>query len=967
MADNKENVLEEYLEKAQNGDVDAQFKIAWAYDQGEGVEQDYVEANKWWQKAAEQGDRVAAYNLALNLRNARGVEESDYENAFKWFLESANRGYTKAFFKVAWAYDQGEGVKQDYVEANKWYLKAAEQGNRVAQYNLAINLKNASGIEQPDYETAFKWNLESANRGYTKAFFRVAWAYDQGEGVEQDYVEANKWWLKAAEQGDKVAQYNLAQNLRNERGVAEPDYEAAEKWYIESAKLGYEKANDRLRELQEEKSMLADFKGIEVIELEKKPGWENFVEGYYELADIINNAAIYKQKIPNKMFEARIEKFTCECIEYLFKHILKKNPLLDLIEPDKLSDKEKCEIIVSICFEGKNEEKICNAISELKSIKIDVVNYKRISQWINEIIMQCCYSTEFGNYFDIADIRDKTGEFIYTRYLSMIEALLLDKKDVVALYSRQILNYILKYTYLSKSRRIDWPNKELDIVKKIEILEKGNYISKEMLQQCSFVRYITNLGHHLVSTKEWNEWDDVKCVEDTIQLICYYLKEVKVTYVLDVQQWNKIGEGLRTWKKNHSSLYFCNDDELNKYTVGWLAESYVKNNDIVAAIYGRRLLEMWINQKFSSAYSGFLWPEGKDNILEEINFLYEKNIISDNERENAHTIRRNCNNALHIEGGNDSVCSARTIYYDVERLIKPRNLVNAKNAEEKKSNLKKAVYIEYSTIEKKWEERRRKREEEKELLERIEMFLGPVIFTIVFLALFNTLFINSPFFIRFVLSIMLAVAPVGGMRTLFKLEQMDMKAKLAIMVTFVVIIMFFLITLISAESDVGHTGESVGSQTETTEEQQEYISIYDAEITDAQILRIEKNMNPTTVKYVQRDYTDLSLIHRVLAYAENNESTVEQVLNNLGISLSLQNKNNQTETYTSIYDVNLTDSQFDKVKSQLDVEITNKVSNELSNKSITASHELYISFCALYDAEAVEKVLNETLGVTLNP
>ena len=41
--------------KAEAGDADAQYNLGWMYDEGEGVEQDFKEAVKWYQKAADQG------------------------------------------------------------------------------------------------------------------------------------------------------------------------------------------------------------------------------------------------------------------------------------------------------------------------------------------------------------------------------------------------------------------------------------------------------------------------------------------------------------------------------------------------------------------------------------------------------------------------------------------------------------------------------------------------------------------------------------------------------------------------------------------------------------------------------------------------------------------------------------------------------------------------------------------------
>ena len=47
----------------QNGDAEAQFKLAQAYENGDGVEKDLSEAEKWYRKAAEQGHAEAKETL----------------------------------------------------------------------------------------------------------------------------------------------------------------------------------------------------------------------------------------------------------------------------------------------------------------------------------------------------------------------------------------------------------------------------------------------------------------------------------------------------------------------------------------------------------------------------------------------------------------------------------------------------------------------------------------------------------------------------------------------------------------------------------------------------------------------------------------------------------------------------------------------------------------------------------------
>ena len=86
----------------------------------EGVQQDDVEAVKWYRKAAEQGDADAQVFLGLMYRNGKGVQQ-DYAEAVKWVRKAAEQGNAEAQFNlgVIVMYRSGKGVQQDYAEAVK--------------------------------------------------------------------------------------------------------------------------------------------------------------------------------------------------------------------------------------------------------------------------------------------------------------------------------------------------------------------------------------------------------------------------------------------------------------------------------------------------------------------------------------------------------------------------------------------------------------------------------------------------------------------------------------------------------------------------------------------------------------------------------------------------------------------------------------------------------------------------------
>ena len=97
--------------RAEQGDAEAQFKLGSIYSKGKGVPKDFVEAVRWYRKAADQGFAPAQDNLGT-------------------------------------MYADGRGVAQDYVEAARWYRKAADQGNALAEFNLGAKYDNGQGVPQ---------------------------------------------------------------------------------------------------------------------------------------------------------------------------------------------------------------------------------------------------------------------------------------------------------------------------------------------------------------------------------------------------------------------------------------------------------------------------------------------------------------------------------------------------------------------------------------------------------------------------------------------------------------------------------------------------------------------------------------------------------------------------------------------------------------------------------------------------
>jgi hypothetical protein len=129
------------------------------------------------QKNADQGNAEAQFALAGAYYNGNGVARNPVEGA-RWLLRAAEQGYVPAQCDLGVMYVKGIGVQQSYQDALKWLHNAAEQGDGLAQHSLG---------------SVYAKGFRDKNLGF---FDRVAFAK-----ATHDYVEAYKWFTLAAKSG----------------------------------------------------------------------------------------------------------------------------------------------------------------------------------------------------------------------------------------------------------------------------------------------------------------------------------------------------------------------------------------------------------------------------------------------------------------------------------------------------------------------------------------------------------------------------------------------------------------------------------------------------------------------------------------------------------------------------------------------------------------------------------------------
>jgi len=208
------------IQKAVNGDVNAQYELGDAYHCGgwdeiseEEVQKDDKQAVEWYRKSAEQGHVKAQSALAYMYKYGTGVRKSQ-KQAFYWYKKSAEQGYDSAQASLAHLYHSGEGVAEDSEQAMFWFRKAADQGGKECQFELAEHLYYYGANQE-----AAHWYRLAAESDSAEAAFKLAELYEEGNGVPKNDEEAFRWYLKAEQlEANETAWCGPCNNPRYEVG-----------------------------------------------------------------------------------------------------------------------------------------------------------------------------------------------------------------------------------------------------------------------------------------------------------------------------------------------------------------------------------------------------------------------------------------------------------------------------------------------------------------------------------------------------------------------------------------------------------------------------------------------------------------------------------------------------------------------------------------------------------------------------
>lgn len=231
--------IEALLPDAEAGNTYAQIKIGFMYENGWGVDQSYIEATNWYQRAIDGGDPEGSVAMAKLHAYGRGLPR-DYNRVEVLINDAGEKGYYHAYYVMGDFHNDANAFGFNTSQALDYYLRAASRNAAASliKGHYRVGKGQWFRLLTPDGVQATR---RLADEGNIYAQFNTGLRYYFGEGVVKNHTTANSYFLMAALSGNVEAQKYLAQNrvIENPEGY---DRVFVHKWFSIAAAGGSEEA-----------------------------------------------------------------------------------------------------------------------------------------------------------------------------------------------------------------------------------------------------------------------------------------------------------------------------------------------------------------------------------------------------------------------------------------------------------------------------------------------------------------------------------------------------------------------------------------------------------------------------------------------------------------------------------------------------------------------------------------------------
>jgi len=181
------------------------------------VTQSFEQAGFWYQKAADQGNLKAMYNLGTMYLEGKGTKKSEVRG-FSLIKKAAEKGDPRAKSLYGILLCRGTGVEKNTEEGLKILTEAAKEGDPVATTQLGQQLLYNSDGSLRDPKAAIPYLQKAAEAGNPWACGTLGLLYRDGSGLPKDPNQSFIWFTKGARLGDPYSQFVYGSRLLAEKG-----------------------------------------------------------------------------------------------------------------------------------------------------------------------------------------------------------------------------------------------------------------------------------------------------------------------------------------------------------------------------------------------------------------------------------------------------------------------------------------------------------------------------------------------------------------------------------------------------------------------------------------------------------------------------------------------------------------------------------------------------------------------------
>lgn len=267
-----EKAFELYQKAADSGDAYAEWRLANAYNSGDGVDFNHDEYIKWLKKAAKDGSEEAQFDLALNkLLGSWGFEkdidgskaeidelvtksqntyvlchyaylllvgnediEQDKDKALSILNSIKDKEDPTYLYTMSCVYEIGsDDIDIDYKKRNEYLEKAFTKGNRYSAAIIGSNYQYGNDEIKKNIDLAIEWFKKGIEKNSTACMLRLSAIYlnasnDSSLSKYQNKDKAIELLKKAMRHGDSDAYSQMGNLYRVGEGVQKDDKKAFE-------------------------------------------------------------------------------------------------------------------------------------------------------------------------------------------------------------------------------------------------------------------------------------------------------------------------------------------------------------------------------------------------------------------------------------------------------------------------------------------------------------------------------------------------------------------------------------------------------------------------------------------------------------------------------------------------------------------------------------------------------------------